>query len=575
MNKRMRFVVVLFFLGLGAYFLLPTVKWYFITPQDKKTLANGSKEEIQKYAKITAAEDLETLTAMVKDDPDAVFPEEISFLIDQAKENYKLEKRDIPSTWTVKTVLQGFQTGNEVFSALEDHYRNDVLGLKEMKDKTLMLGLDLSGGMSVVVQADEESLAERLGRTPSEADLQEAITLAMEILNNRIDKFGVTEPSIRKQSNDQILIEIPGEVDPERVNSFLMGKGTLNFHIVDDAATSRIAQYVASNPGVVFEDGRPSDPDFLEAGLRVLGYYKKDSYGIDQFQRYIVVTEEIGLEGSHIQQADTIADQVTGQPNVIFNLDAEGGEIFYKFTSDNTGKSLAVVMDDKVKAAARISEPIRDSVRITGFDTNEANALELVLRTAALPVDLEIINEQAVGASLGSDAIDAGLRAIFYGFIAVVVFMFLYYKGAGLIADLALILNLVFIVAILSSFNMTLTMTSIAGVILNVGMAVDANVIIFERIREELALGKSRAAAVEAGFKKAFWTVMDANITTFIAAIFLSQLGKGPIQGFAVTLAVGIICSLFTAIFVSRLIFDFGTEVLKREKISIAWRGLK
>jgi preprotein translocase subunit SecD len=282
----------------------------------------------------------------------------------------------------------------------------------------------------------------------------------------------------------------------------------------------------------------------------------------------------MGLEGSHIQQADTISDQVTGKPNVIFNLDSEGGEKFYKFTSDNTGKTLAVVMDEKVKAAARISEPIRDSVRITGFDTEEANDLELTLRTAALPVDLEIINEQAVGASLGSDAIDSGLRAILYGFIAVVAFMFLYYKGAGLVADLALILNLIFIVAILSSFNMTLTMTSIAGIILNVGMAVDANVIIFERIREELALGKSRAAAVEAGFKKAFWTIMDANITTFIAAIFLSQLGKGPIQGFAVTLAVGIVCSLFTAIFVSRLIFDFGTEVLKRDKISIGW-GLK
>ncbi len=571
MNKRLRFVVVLFFLGLGAYFLYPTVDWYFFTPDEKKTLANGSKEEIQRYAKVAASEDLETLTSLVKEDPEAEFPEDIAFLIPQAKENYKLEKKDLPGSWTVKTVLQGFTSGNEVFNALENYYREDILSLKDMKDKTLLLGLDLSGGMSVVVQADEESLAERLGKAPSEEDLQEAITLAMEILNNRIDKFGVTEPSIRKQSNDQILIEIPGEVDPERVNSFLMGKGTLNFHIVDDAATTRIAQYVAANPGAVFTDGRPSDPNLLEAGLKVLGFYKKDSYGIDQFQRYIVINEEVGLAGSHIQQADTIADQVTGQPNVIFNLDSEGGEQFYKFTSENTGKTLAVVMDDKVKAAARISEPIRDSVRITGFDQEEASDLELVLRTAALPVDLEIINEQAVGASLGSDAIQAGLRAIMYGFIAVFVFMLIYYKGAGLVADLALILNLIFIVAILSSFNMTLTMTSIAGIILNVGMAVDANVIIFERIREELALGKSRAASVEAGFKKAFWTIMDANITTFIAAIFLSQLAKGPIQGFAVTLAVGIVCSLFTAIFVSRLIFDFGTDVMKRDSISISW----
>ncbi|MDC7234823.1 MAG: protein translocase subunit SecD [Spirochaetales bacterium] len=574
MNKRLRFIVVLFFLGLGAYFLYPTVQWYFNTSEEKKVLANGSKEQIRNYAKVEASEDLDTLVELVKESPDAEFPADIDFLVSVAKDNYKLEKRDMPDSWTVKTVLAGFQSGNEVYSALESYYRDDILGLKEMKNRTLLLGLDLSGGMSVVVEADQDSLEDRLGRAPTDDDMQEALTLAMEILNNRIDTFGVTEPQIRKQANNQILIEIPGEVDPERVNSFLMGKGSLNFHIVDDAATTRMTQYAMQNPGETFENGRPADPDVLEAGLLVYGHYKKDSYGIDQFQRYVVISDEVGLDGQYIEQANVIADQVTGQPNVIFNLSGEGGEIFYKFTSDNTNRTLAVVMDNKVKAAARISEPIRDSVRITGFDSDEANDLALVLRTAALPVDLEVTNETAVGASLGSDAIAAGLNAILYGFIAVFVFMILYYKSAGIIASVALILNLVFIMAILSSFNMTLTMTSIAGIILNVGMAVDANVIIFECIKEELRLGKSRAAAVEAGFKKAFWTVMDANITTFIAAIFLSQLGKGPIQGFAVTLAVGIVCSLFTAIFVSRLIFDFGTEVLKKDKVSIAW-GLK
>ncbi|MBF9015614.1 MULTISPECIES: protein translocase subunit SecD [unclassified Oceanispirochaeta] len=574
MNKRLRFIVVLFFLGLGAFFLYPTVQWYFNTPEEKKTLANGSKEQIRNYAKIEASEDLDTLVELVKDSPEADFPANIDFLVSVAKDNYKLEKRDMPDSWTVQSVLAGFQSGTEVYSALEDYYRDDILSLKELKNKTLMLGLDLSGGMSVVVEANMDSLEERLERKPTEEDMKEALTLAMEILNNRIDKFGVTEPQIRKQSNNQILIEIPGEVDPERVNSFLMGKGNLNFHIVDDAATSRIAQYALQNPSETFENGRPSDNSILEAGLLVYGHYKKDSYGIDQFQRYVVISEEIGLDGQHIEQANVIADQVTGQPNVIFNLDSEGGEIFYKFTSDNTNNTLAVVMDDKVKAAARISEPIRNSVRITGFDSDEANDLALVLRTAALPVELEVTNETAVGASLGNDAIDAGLKSILFGFIGVFVFMIIYYKGAGLIADLALVLNLVFIVAILSSFNMTLTMTSIAGLILTVGMAVDANVIIFERIKEELRVGKSRSAAVEAGFKKAFWTVMDANITTFIAAIFLSQLGKGPIQGFAITLAVGIVCSLFTAIFVSRLVFDFGSDVLKKDKMSIAW-GLK
>jgi preprotein translocase subunit SecD len=196
-----------------------------------------------------------------------------------------------------------------------------------------------------------------------------------------------------------------------------------------------------------------------------------------------------------------------------------------------------------------------------------------VLRTAALPVDLNVNNQQAVGASLGEDSVRQGLQAITLGFILVILFMLVYYRLAGFIADLALVLNLVIIVAILSAFNLTFTLTSIAGVILTVGMAVDANVIIFERIKEEYRLGKSPEASVKAGFRKAFWTIMDANITTFIAALVLSQLGSGPVQGFANTLAVGIVSSMFTALFVSRLIFDFGVEQLKIKKLTIAWRS--
>jgi preprotein translocase subunit SecD len=209
---------------------------------------------------------------------------------------------------------------------------------------------------------------------------------------------------------------------------------------------------------------------------------------------------------------------------------------------------------------------------MTGFDRQEANNLALVLRTAAMPVDLRVNSQQAVGASLGEDSVREGLRAITLGFILVIVFMILYYVGAGFVADLALILNLVFIVAILSAFNLTLTLTSIAGIILTVGMAVDANVIIFERIKEEYRLGKTPEASVRAGFKKAFWTIMDANITTFIAALVLSQLGSGPVQGFANTLAVGIVSSMFTALFVSRLVFDFTVEHVRVKKLSLGWR---
>ena len=234
---------------------------------------------------------------------------------------------------------------------------------------------------------------------------------------------------------------------------------------------------------------------------------------------------------------------------------------------------MAIVLDDRVKAGAVIQEPIPSGqVRMTGFDRQEASDLALVLRTAALPVELSIDNQQAVGASLGEDSIRQGLKAITLGFILVVAFMIVYYKGAGFIADIALLMNLFLMVAVLSAFNLTLTMTSIAGLILTVGMAVDANVIIFERIKEEYRLGKTAEASVNAGFKKAFWTIMDANVTTFIAAIFLSQLGTGPIQGFAYTLAVGIVCSMFTALFVSRLLFDFSLGLSAGKRLSISWR---
>ena len=212
---------------------------------------------------------------------------------------------------------------------------------------------------------------------------------------------------------------------------------------------------------------------------------------------------------------------------------------------------------------------------MTGFERDEASDLALVLRTAAMPVDLNVVNQQAVGASLGEDSIRIGLRAIALGFVLVIIFMLAYYKGSGIIAVLALVLNLFVIISTLSALNLTLTLTSIAGIILTVGMSVDANVIVFERIKEEYRLGKSPQAAEKAGFKKARWTILDANITTFIAAIFLSQLGSGPVQGFAYTLAIGIVSSLFTALVVSRLIFDFSTETLKVKKLSISWRRVK
>jgi preprotein translocase subunit SecD len=344
---------------------------------------------------------------------------------------------------------------------------------------------------------------------------------------------------------------------------------------VDDEGLSIFRQWQQENPGN-YEDaeGNIVQPPVLPAGTILRGVYIKDSYGMDQLRGYTVLKELPGLSGNYIRDARVSPDQITGKPNVIFVLTGEGGEIFYKLTSDNVEKTLAVVLGDKVKAQARIAEPIRESVRVTGFDAEEANDLALVLRTGALPVPLEVVNFQAVGATLGEDAIRVGLQAAALGFAAVMLFMLLYYLGAGINAVLCLVLNTYFTFAVLSVFNFTLTLPAITGMVLTIGMAVDANVLIFERMKEEYRLGKSAKAAVQAGFAKAFWAIADSNITTFIAAIVLSQFGKGPIQGFAVTLAVGVVFSMFTALFVSRLIYDFNTDVLGIKRLSLGWRRL-
>ncbi len=573
MNKRGRLLVVLVVVIVCGVFLWPTYNWYFNVPQDMKDLSAASREQIREYSVTMAETDLEELQSLAVKEPESIISAKYDFLIDYAKEQYKIEGKSVPAKWTVKDVLATFNNRDKALRTIENYYAELLLGYKDDRENVLQLGLDLSGGMSILLEADMESLAKRLQHTPTADEQSAAVSQAIEILNNRIDKFGVTEPQIRKQGDTEIAIEIPGAADPDRVNTFLKGKGSLNFHIVNDEATSAWNAYKDQNAGKLLDDdGHPLNPDVIDAGLVVRGFYSKDSYGVDQYQRDLVIYEEPGLDGVHIVNAQVGSDSVTGRPVINFTLDREGGEIFYQLTSAHVGETLAIVLDDKVKAGARISEAIRESVRMSGFERQEANDLALVLRTAAMPVDLNVVNQQSVGAALGEDSIQEGIKAITIGFILVIAFMLLYYLGAGFVADLALVLNLFIITAILSALNLTLTLTSIAGLILTVGMAVDANVIIFERIKEEYKLGKSVEASVKAGFSKAFWTVMDANLTTLIAALFLSQIGSGPVQGFAYTLAVGIVSSMFTALFVSRLLFDFATQQLHIKKLSLGWR---
>jgi preprotein translocase subunit SecD len=576
MNKRLRFVLLLLIVAVMGLLLYPTVNWYFMVPDEVKTITSGTREEIRRYAQAEAADDLRVLLAAGAEAP---VPQELSYSVPIARDLYRLLGMDLPDQWTVGAVLSAFGSQDEAARSLEEYHRERILDLKDRKSRIINLGLDLSGGINVVLEADTASLEERLGRAPSDDELSEAIDLALEILNNRIDSFGVTEPVIRRQEGSpRIEIEIPGDNDPERVNAFLMGRGSLKLQIVDDEATGLLVDYqneFRAQYNIDWDPERDEIPDFVAAGTAVRPYVQKDEYNIDYTVRYIITKEDSSnvVDGQYIQEAATASDPLTGRPTTTFRMDNEGAALFQQLTAANVGTSLAIVMDGKVRAYATISEEIPGgSVRITGFTTEESLNIARVLQTAALPVDLIIVNQQRVGASLGADAVEAGINAILLGLAAVVIFMIAYYKGAGIIANVGLVLNLFMITAILSALGFTMTLTSIAGLILTVGMAVDANVIIFERIKEEYRLGKSAGASVASGYKKAFWTIMDANLTTGIAAVLLSFLGTGPIRGFAVTLSVGIFSSVFTALWITRLFFAISTEGLGRDKLSISWR---
>ena len=581
MSKRYRLAIILVIMAICFVFLWPTVRWYFLTPRDQQALALESREQIKIYASRTAQIDFQRLIAIAQEGGDV--PDELSFLVTQAKKIYKDSKRSAPDHWDARTTLAAFNSRREALDAIETRHRERVFALKDLQKSAVQLGLDLSGGLSIVLLADMDALQEKLGRSLNEEDRTDAVNRALEVLNSRIDRFGLTEPVIRRQGSDQIYVEIPGSADPERINDIIMGKGSLAFHMVDTDASETFESYYSANPATTFDDqGNLRNPTIVPADVMIRGVYIKDRYGLDEHARnldgslrYVALKREVGLDGNHIRSAVVERNSLDGKPEVTFMLDSEGGEIFYRLTSANIGKPLAIVLDDRVKSTATIQSAIRDAVRLTGFGQEEANNIALTLRTAALPVELEVANQQSIGASMGEDTIRQGMYALLLGIVLVLIFMLVYYKSAGVNAVVAQLLNFYIMFSILSAFNFTLTLPSIAGFILTIGMAVDASVIIFERMKEEMRLGKGRRAVIEAGFDKAFWAIMDSNITTFIAALFLSQLGSGPIQGFAVTLAIGVFSSVFTALFVSRLIFDFSTDVFRSKKVSVTWARIQ
>jgi preprotein translocase subunit SecD len=377
---------------------------------------------------------------------------------------------------------------------------------------------------------------------------------ALETIRNRIDQFGVSEPTIQKTGEDRILIQLPGVKDPKRAIDLIGKTALLEFKLADEENSLQ----EALNGKV------PLDSQVL--------YQRNVNPETGEVKRVpFLIKRRTLLTGDRLVSARVQIETQFNQPYVSLEFDSRGAKIFERITQRNVKKKLAIILDDNVYSAPVIQEKISGGrAQITGrFSMDEARDLAIVLRAGSLPAPVNIMEERTVGPSLGRDSIEQGVNSIIIGSIGVIVFMVIYYNLSGVVANIALILNIVFILAALAAFRATLTLPGIAGIVLTVGMAIDANVLIFERTREELRSGKTPRASIDGGYSKAMITILDSNITTLIAAIFLFQFGTGPIKGFAVTLSIGIIASLFTAIVVTRWIFDYFLTIRRVKKLSI------
>ncbi|MCD4692147.1 MAG: protein translocase subunit SecD [Calditrichales bacterium] len=596
---------------------------------------------------------------------------------------------------------------NSLSSAQKDEMQmQDQKGFFNLKSKTINLGLDLQGGMHVVLEVDVKELVNKLAKNRDEnfeialeetdkqvkesdedfisvfsdklktknvnivryfasserrtedevldylnEQTKEAVHRSKEILSNRVDEFGVSEPIIQKQGDRRIIIELAGVTNPTRVRELIGKTALLEFKLLkDNIVSSQVAEKInnfivskispadtaasadddkkdttttaledmfgidtseaaqeeiaADSASSLFEENifflDPNDKQSLvvpvekeikfkeilklpeiqkiiskEAGNGEFVWGAKTEYN-DKFCKVYLVNRNIELTGNTItdafpQTGDPSDPSSIGKFQVSLTLNDEGSRIFARVTGANIGKRLAIILDNKVFLAPTLQTKISGGkARITGMDTmDEAKDLGIVLKAGALPAPVEIIEERTVGPSLGKDSINAGSYSGLLGLILVMVFMAIYFKLSGLVADLALSLNIIFIMAVMAYFHATLTLPGIAGIILTIGMAVDANVLIFERVREELRRGKTVRASIDVGYGKAFITILDANVTTFIAGLVLYTYGTGPIQGFALTLMIGIVASMFTAIVVTRVVFDYTLERKMINNLSI------
>ena len=476
--------------------------------------------------------------------------------------------------------------------------------LAELRRKAIHLGLDLQGGMHLVLEVDRSRL--------NAAEAKDAPERAMEIIRNRIDQFGVAEPLIQREGEDRIAVQLPGLTDRQRAIDLIGKTALLEFKLVrtpeevknsfDKLDAFLAARGVAgldsslrrtpltghllsleSSAFVREEDlptverllATPGVDSILPADSQLRwGEAHQSFQGVTGRALYVVKKEPEMTGGSiAVAEAQVGLDQTSpGAWGVTMKLTPKGRADFARVTGNNVGRQLAIVLDGVVSSAPNIRERIPSgSASITGsFDAQNARDLAIVLRAGALPAPVRIIEERSVGPSLGSDSIQEGITAGLIGTGMVIVFMAIYYQLSGLIAIVAMVLNIFYLVAAMAGLGATLTLPGIAGIVLTIGMSVDANVLIFERIREELRNQKSVRQSVQLGYDRAFRTILDAHVTTIISALFLFQFGTGPIKGFAVTLIIGLIANMFTAVVFTRMIFDFMlSRAGKTERISI------
>jgi preprotein translocase subunit SecD len=467
-------------------------------------------------------------------------------------------------------ISQEFRTKNIAFTSSKkgNGYSIEIVGIESAQNNDARAYLEsaYNGRYTLRSASQEGKTSFSLAMTGSHMRKlrEETVQQALETIRRRVDALGVSEPSLQiyggkgQEVSDQIIVELPGVDDPDRVKGLLENTAQLELRLVKKEQGGRFPSIEAA---IQANGGSISDE------YEILPY--RENRGEQSQLEYIVVNKTPIITGRDLKTARPSNDS-NGGPAVSFFLTSDGAKLFSTATEQHVGEQLAIVLDNVVSSAPVIKQRIESDGIISGhFTLQQADDLALLLRSGALPASLRILHEQNVGASLGNDSIRAGVLASVIGFGLVIVIMVVYYKHSGLNAIWCLIGNLIILMGFMGAIGATLTLPGIAGVILLIGMAVDSNILIFERIREELRAGKTVRSAIDTGFSKVFWTIFDTHVTTLVSALFLFTFGTGPIKGFAVTLTVGLVANMFTAIYVSHRLFDMMLSNRKVERLSI------